>query len=883
MRILIALLVICVGSAAFWANMDRPMQAPDWSGEVRGLAYSPSHTYTVAQDKAGVSEERIRSDLATLSKYTNRIRTYNVDKGLDRIPYIAKDFGMKVSLGIWLSDDLPKNEMLLAKGIKAVNDNPSVVDRVFVGNEAVGVRAELSADQVADYVARVRKGVTNRRIEVGYADVAGAWLTNPEMGKESRLVKESQFIAAHFLPYWDGIRSEDSIAYVSGLYKQMQAKFPNKKIVIGETGWPSEGRVKKGAVPSASVEAYFLRHFLKLANEQNYDYYLMESFDTPFKAENEGAVGAFWGMLDAEGNPKFSWTGALSSFPQWKTFAVAAAAATFVLGAIVLALLPTVTLQGYFLVASIVGLVVSGALFIVDASSLRYVDLSALGGALFIVPTGLFTALLLLTESSEWALSLWRKRRIALPTKPLTHEPRVSIHLPTHNEPPQMVIQTLNALERLAYKNFEVIVLDNNTKDEADWKPVEAHCRTLGERFRFYHFDNMKGFKAGALNKALELTDPAAEFVAVIDSDYQVQPHWLHTVMPGFADPRVAIVQAPQDYRDAHESLFKSFCYEEYTGFFRIGMVERNQHNAIIQHGTMCVMRKAAMVEVGGWAEWCITEDTELGLRLFEAGYIAHYTSESMGRGLMPDTYAAFKSQRYRWVYGAMQIMKRHAAQIFGGKSKLTLAQRYHFVAGWMPWFADGFALIFGVLSLVWTALMAIAPKHFDVPLTALSAVALTLFTIKTIKTVWLHRAKVGTGFAGSIASALTGLALAYTVGKGVLLGLFTSSSPFLRTPKCENSAPWTHALRIAAMETAMLVGTVLAIIATVTVTRVDDPAEVVWAFALGVMAVPHAAAVLVAVGSTVKLGRRTAPVLEPDLTLAPVPVYPAAKPDLAA
>jgi cellulose synthase/poly-beta-1,6-N-acetylglucosamine synthase-like glycosyltransferase len=445
-----------------------------------------------------------------------------------------------------------------------------------------------------------------------------------------------------------------------------------------------------------------------------------------------------------------------------------------------------------------------------------------------------------------------------------------------------MVIQTLNALARLDYDNFEVIVLDNNTADDRDWKPVEAHCANLGEKFRFYHFDNMKGFKAGALNKALELTDPTAEYVAVIDSDYQVYSHWLKTVMPGFADPHVAVVQAPQDYRDRHESLFKNFCYAEYNGFFKIGMVERNEHNAIIQHGTMCVVRRSAMDEIGGWAEWCITEDTELGLRLFEAGYVALYTPETMGRGLMPDTYAAFKGQRYRWVYGAMQILKRHAGAIFGGKAKLSLAQRYHFVAGWLPWFADGLALVFGVLALVWTGLMAIAPKHFDVPLTALSTVAVTLFSLKTIKTIWLHRSKVGGGFAGSFAAAVTGLALAYTVGKGVLLGLFTSSCPFLRTPKCEDSAPWTHVFKIAAMETAMLVGTIVAMIATVVVTHVDDPADAVWLAALGVMAVPYASALIVAIGSTVKLGRRVVPApVEPEL--ARVPAYVKPKTDIAA
>ena len=207
--------------------------------------------------------------------------------------------------------------------------------------------------------------------------------------------------------------------------------------------------------------------------------------------------------------------------------------------------------------------------------------------------------------------------------------------------------------------------------------------------------------------------------------------------MPAFTEKKVAVVQAPQDYRDGGENWFQIPVLRRICRvFFRVGMVERSEHNAIIQHGTMCVVRRAALEEVGRWSEWCITEDTELGLRLFEAGHTAVYIPVTLGRGLMPDTYDAYKSQRYRWVYGAMQIMKRHSAAIFRGKSKLTWAQRYHFIAGWIPWMADGLALIFAVFALIWTALMVIAPKHFDVPLTALSSVVLALFAIKTVKTV---------------------------------------------------------------------------------------------------------------------------------------------------
>ena len=121
---------------------------------------------------------------------------------------------------------------------------------------------------------------------------------------------------------------------------------------------------------------------------------------------------------------------------------------------------------------------------------------------------------------------------------------------------------------------------------------MEAHCARLGARFRFFHVAPLKGFKAGALNFALARTAPDAKIVAVIDSDYIVEPNWLRELVPGFQDPRIAIVQGPQDYRDEGASAFKAMCYAEYRGFFHIGMITRNERNAIIQHGTMTMVRR---------------------------------------------------------------------------------------------------------------------------------------------------------------------------------------------------------------------------------------------------------------------------------------------------
>ncbi len=186
----------------------------------------------------------------------------------------------------------------------------------------------------------------------------------------------------------------------------------------------------------------------------------------------------------------------------------------------------------------------------------------------------------------------------------------------------------------------------------------------------------------------------------------------------------------------------------EYAGFFHIGMVERNEHNAIIQHGTMCLIRRDALESVGAWSTWSITEDTELGLRLFAAGYLAHYIPQSYGRGLMPDTFDAYRKQRHRWVYGGMQILKRNAGSLFLGRAGqsgfgLTPAQRYQFLAGWLPWLSDGLSLVFVALAITWSLLSAVFPTVFTVPPVVISLVVVGLFVMKISKSLWLHLARV--------------------------------------------------------------------------------------------------------------------------------------------
>jgi len=339
-----------------------------------------------------------------------------------------------------------------------------------------------------------------------------------------------------------------------------------------------------------------------------------------------------------------------------------------------------------------------------------------------------------------------------------------------------MLNKTLDSLAALDYPRFEVLVIDNNTRDESVWRPVLQHCQKLGSRFRFFHVAPLSGFKAGALNFALGHTAANAGVIAVIDSDYQVDACWLRELVPLFSHASIAVVQAPQDYRDANLNAFKAMCYAEYRGFFYIGMITRNERNAIIQHGTMTMIRRQVLDQLRGWAEWCITEDAELGLRVFADGLEAAYIPRSYGKGLMPDNFLDYKKQRFRWAYGAVQILRRHAGLLFGNSGRLTPGQRYHFLAGWLPWLADGLNLLFNIGALVWSLAMIDFPHKIDPPMLMVSALPLALFTFKIAKLAYLYRTRVGANVRQTLAAALAGLALTHTIGLAILSGLATKT-----------------------------------------------------------------------------------------------------------
>ena len=839
------LITFLMGGLTFllWAVVNQPNVEPPWPTTIQGFCFSPMRGAQTPMLGHFPSTAEIDEDLALLSGEAYAVRTYSVESTLGEVASLAGAHQLNVTLGAWINQDEAANKKEIEKLIRIYRENHEHVVRVIVGNEVL-LREEQTVTQMIGHLKRVRKDVW---APVSLAEPWHIWLKYPE------LVKQVDFIAVHILPYWEGISAEQAVDYVVFRYQQLKEAYPDKQIVIAEVGWPSNGRTRKDAKATLANQTKFLRRFLAVAEREGYTYYVMEAFDQLWKRKLEGEAGTNWGVYNVNREQKFEFTAPVVRMPGWQGLVAISIGLTVLLLALLFRDSGGLMARGRGFLALVAYAITTFAVWMVWEYSRQYLTPATLtvGIMLFIATLGVIVVLL--AEAHELAEAAWMRPLGAVPSPagvPDEKLPLVSVHVPAYNEPAEMMIETLDALAALRYPRFEVLVIDNNTKDESVWQPVQAHCERLGPHFRFFHVDPLTGFKAGALNVALRQTDPEAEIVAVIDSDYLVKPDWLRDMVPQFNDPEMGIVQGPQDYRDGAQNAFKAMCMAEYRGFFHIGMVTRNERNAIIQHGTMTLVRRRVLEEVGGWGEWCITEDADLGLRIFEQGHKATYIPLSYGKGLMPDNFADFKKQRFRWAYGAVLILRHHLALLLGMEpSHLTWGQRYHFIAGWLPWLADGFNLAFNLGAVVWTVSMLLWPDRVAPPNILFALLPLSLFVFKLLKMFYLYRRRVAATLRQSLAAGLAGLAVSHTIARAMLTGFITRRIGFFRTPKYASSSALFRSLLDAREELLFLLVLSLAIAGLFLVRNDSDMMDIrVWAIVLGIQGIPYLAALLVAV-----------------------------------
>jgi cellulose synthase/poly-beta-1,6-N-acetylglucosamine synthase-like glycosyltransferase len=396
----------------------------------------------------------------------------------------------------------------------------------------------------------------------------------------------------------------------------------------------------------------------------------------------------------------------------------------------------------------------------------------------------------------------WRRRSSsAAPAKvPDSELPFVSLHVPAHNEPPDMVLDTLRSLAKLDYPRYEIVVIDDNTDDEELWRPLEAWCGR--HHAKFAHLQNWPGYKSGALNYALrELTDERAEIIGVVDSDYQLKPGFLRRCAPLFADPWVGFTQAPQDYRGWTRSKYYRRLYYSYSYFFAVSQPSRNERDGAIFAGTMGLIRRVALEQLGGWDEWCITEDAELSLRLLRSGWSGMHVDESWGRGIMPLTFEALKGQRYRWCFGGIQILRMHWRSLLPGRStpqnRMSTGQRWSYLAGAVQWYGDLLGLLFLVFLLAGAANLATGGGELFRKLSAfLVATVPVLVLLGLVRAVALLRRSTGASWRDAVGAFFIWQSTSLVVARASVLALFAKKAAFLRTPKTSEQAKWWEALR---------------------------------------------------------------------------------------
>ncbi len=293
----------------WWQDGHRVTLTDAPAGKLDCASYTPPHEQPLLLSSA-IDRKQIERDLKALSTRFRCVRIYAVSNGIDQVPPIAREVGLRVLLGLWIGIDPVLNQKEIEHGLEVAKRDHDVIDAVIVGNEVL-LRREQTVDRLAALIRQVKAGTD---LPVTYADVWDFWKQNPQ------LAKDVDFLTIHLLPYWDdkptGI--DEALAHTASIYGEAKASFPDQRVFIGETGWPSQGRQRVGAVPGRVAQARFIREFTHWAGTEGIEYNLIEAYDQPWKRAQEGTVGGYWGLYDAAGIPKFPLQGPVEEDPDWR-------------------------------------------------------------------------------------------------------------------------------------------------------------------------------------------------------------------------------------------------------------------------------------------------------------------------------------------------------------------------------------------------------------------------------------------------------------------------------------------------------------------------------------------------------------------------------------
>lgn len=259
---------------------------------MHGLCFSPYEDGQNPDDQ--LTEEQIHRRMKIIQPYTKWIRSFSCTDGNELIPKIAKEYGMKTLVGAWLGDDADINKREIENLIRVAKEG--YVDIAAVGNEVM-YRKDLTEDELLAFMHEVKEAIPG--IPVGYVDAYYEFSNRP------RITDACDVILANCYPYWEGCDIDYSLVYMKDMYNQAVAAANGKKVIVSETGWPSQGTNLQGAYPSAEA---FMKYFInaqKWSAEDGIEMFFFSSFDEAWKVGSEGDVGAYWGIWEKDEKLKF--------------------------------------------------------------------------------------------------------------------------------------------------------------------------------------------------------------------------------------------------------------------------------------------------------------------------------------------------------------------------------------------------------------------------------------------------------------------------------------------------------------------------------------------------------------------------------------------------
>jgi len=259
---------------------------------IHGLCFS---SYVEGQSPGSIiTEEQIRKRMEIIKPFTSWIRTFSCTDGHELIPQIAKEYGLKVMAGAWLSDDKEHNDVEINNLVKVAREGNT--DLVAVGNEVL-YRKELTEQELLEYIRRVKRQVPE--VSVGYVDAYYEFVRRPA------LTDACDVLYINCYPFWEGCHIDYSLVYMKNMYFSVLQAARGKRVVISETGWPDMGVAFKASEPSTNNALRYFINTQKWSLEEKVEIMYFSSFDEAWKIEKEGDVGAFWGLWDKDGNLKF--------------------------------------------------------------------------------------------------------------------------------------------------------------------------------------------------------------------------------------------------------------------------------------------------------------------------------------------------------------------------------------------------------------------------------------------------------------------------------------------------------------------------------------------------------------------------------------------------